>query len=516
METKDQGKIDDDGVFVPGAVKHTRDSTGAASESLLTLDALWPEPDWNIWIFNGVEPDVVAHLAVLYKGLRTKPRPSVFQISAAQWETAYKRAIKALQTQFLDIRTKQDLEQLPRRHAEMLGIDYARLKDIPFNARYVYSAVGRGGTRTVWPNTSLSLRQQLLAKWATRLGWPQNPNVLKAGLVPVEMEDLTWRVCKVYAGSYSWEEIPYATEQEALAAALDAISKYEAAPPRSKRIPIPQRPVAKDVQRTGPDWRQGKDIGTEQLMTEYRLRAVQFGESLSQKERQQWLNEAFDALADLADICGIPRTWIGLGQPGLAIAFGARGRSNAMAHFEPSLRVINLTRRRGAGSLAHEWGHALDNRLCVTMAATTLESHPYVSEAIPMGWGGQMQRRENGKYRDVIKQYEQFSAATLTVHGSPFVQRSAAIARACRGGSYFVRRRELFARAFESSIQDLLAKRDRMSPWLVYGTRAEDYRDVDERYHPYPEGSERDNISRIFAGLMAALSALTRGKGPAR
>jgi hypothetical protein len=518
VENKEQGKIDDDGVFVPGAVKHTRDSTGAASDSSVSLDSLWPEPDWHIWILNGIEPDIVAHLAVLYKGLRTKPRPPQFSLSAAQWESGYKRAIKALQAHFLEIRTRNDLGQIHRRHAQMLDLDYERLhaNKLQFSISYPYYAAGHGGTRTVSPNTILSVRQEQLAKWATRLGWPQNSNVLRAGLVPILFTDMSWRVCKVYANGYSWNEVPYATEQEAMTATLDAITKFEVAPPRSKRIPIPERPVAKDVQRVGPDWRQGRDVGTEQLMAEYRLRAVQFGESLSQKERQQWVNEAFDALADLADICGIPRTWIGLGQPGLAVAFGARGRSNAMAHFEPTLRVINLTRRRGAGSLAHEWGHALDNRLCITMGAALLEGHPYISEVIPLGWGTELEKRENGKYRGVIRQYEQFSSAVLTARASAFLQRSHAIARDSRGGRYFIRRRELFARAFESSIQDMLAKQARMSPWLVYGTRAEDYQGVDQRYHPYPEGTERDRISGIFAGLMAALSALTSARAPAR
>lgn len=44
----------------------------------------------------------------------------------------------------------------------------------------------------------------------------------------------------------------------------------------------------------------------------------------------------------------------------LAIAFGARGSGTALAHFEPARNVINLTKLKGAGSLAHEWGHALD------------------------------------------------------------------------------------------------------------------------------------------------------------
>ena len=51
----------------------------------------------------------------------------------------------------------------------------------------------------------------------------------------------------------------------------------------------------------------------------------------------------------------------------LAIAFGARGKGGALAHFEPGRNVINLTKIKGAGSLAHEWGHALDYFLGTSM-----------------------------------------------------------------------------------------------------------------------------------------------------
>lgn len=47
----------------------------------------------------------------------------------------------------------------------------------------------------------------------------------------------------------------------------------------------------------------------------------------------------------------------------LAIAFGSRGKGRALAHYEPARVVINLTKMKGAGSLAHEWGHAFDDWL---------------------------------------------------------------------------------------------------------------------------------------------------------
>ena len=45
----------------------------------------------------------------------------------------------------------------------------------------------------------------------------------------------------------------------------------------------------------------------------------------------------------------------------LGLAFGARGSKGAKAHYEPDQVVINLTKEHGAGSLGHEWWHALDN-----------------------------------------------------------------------------------------------------------------------------------------------------------
>ena len=86
----------------------------------------------------------------------------------------------------------------------------------------------------------------------------------------------------------------------------------------------------------------------------------EFGNWVNQRERQKCLDFGFNALKDLANLLDIQDRAISLGG-NLSIAFGARGRGNAAAHYEPMRRVINLTRLSGAGSLAHEWFHALDH-----------------------------------------------------------------------------------------------------------------------------------------------------------
>ncbi len=83
---------------------------------------------------------------------------------------------------------------------------------------------------------------------------------------------------------------------------------------------------------------------------------------MNQNDRQTSLNMGFEALKDLASALKISDKDIAY-QGTLAIAFGARGSGNAAAHYEPLRTVINLTKMHGAGSLAHEWWHGLDDYL---------------------------------------------------------------------------------------------------------------------------------------------------------
>lgn len=117
-------------------------------------------------------------------------------------------------------------------------------------------------------------------------------------------------------------------------------------------------------ERTGIDYRNGKDVTSEEFAETFGFRGVEFGNWVSQgkgqKDRQGMLNAAYDALLDLAAVVGIPPKAVSL-NGSLGIAFGSRGKGKASAHYETDNIVINLTKTKGAGSLAHEWFHALDN-----------------------------------------------------------------------------------------------------------------------------------------------------------
>lgn len=120
-------------------------------------------------------------------------------------------------------------------------------------------------------------------------------------------------------------------------------------------------PLPPDRARTGPERRTGNVTGQDFKDT-FGFRGVEFGEWNNQDERQSLMNNAWDGLMDLAEVMNVEPKALGLNGD-LALAFGARGYglNSARAHYELDRAVINLTKEKGAGSLAHEWFHALDH-----------------------------------------------------------------------------------------------------------------------------------------------------------
>jgi hypothetical protein len=134
-------------------------------------------------------------------------------------------------------------------------------------------------------------------------------------------------------------------------------------------LPLPNEPNGNSYRNGAATERGDKDITEKELCDRFGFRGVQYGNWMTQKDRQEHLNAAFDSCCDLQDLMGfeeaamvgLPRKRAGADRQWLAIALGARGRGGrAAAHYEPDLHVINLTKTSGAGSLLHEWTHAAD------------------------------------------------------------------------------------------------------------------------------------------------------------
>lgn len=131
-------------------------------------------------------------------------------------------------------------------------------------------------------------------------------------------------------------------------------------------------PQLAHVRFAGADFRGGRDMTGQDYLDTFRFRGGEFGNWMSDNDRQTSMNMGFEALAAMAKALNIAVEDISLcGR--LAIAFGARGQGAAAAHYEPMREVINLTKMHGAGSLAHEWGHAMDDILNKQIGAGSLD-----------------------------------------------------------------------------------------------------------------------------------------------
>lgn len=147
------------------------------------------------------------------------------------------------------------------------------------------------------------------------------------------------------------------------------------------------RPQLERIERKGPNLAPvlekhygHQSMTGELLMQTFKFRGGEFGNWNTQDDRLAYLHYAFDAFMDLAYVLEYSVNNIGL-RPSvshklgaIAIAFGSRGSGTALAHYEPARRVINLTKMKGAGSLAHEFGHAFDDTLGIACGLSGLST----------------------------------------------------------------------------------------------------------------------------------------------
>lgn len=94
-----------------------------------------------------------------------------------------------------------------------------------------------------------------------------------------------------------------------------------------------------------------------EIIKKYSLKGFEYGNWVNNNDRYDRLDATAQSCKNLSRLLGTQN----IGCDGnIGIAFGARGKSKAAAHFEPHTFMINLTKLNGFGALAHEYGHALD------------------------------------------------------------------------------------------------------------------------------------------------------------
>ncbi len=236
--------------------------------------------------------------------------------------------------------------------------------------------------------------------------------------------------------------------------------------------------------RTGQEWREGgKDVTPEEFNKAFPFFGVEFGNWVTQTERANLLNDAFDGFHDLAQIWHISPVLCAL-RGSLAFAFGSRGISKASAHYEPGRRVINLTKKNGAGCMAHEWFHAVDNWLMYREGLSG-----YATEA------GDAAKTEAGRAGAAVLQ---------AIKKTEFYRRSFRLS--VFKGDYWLEGRELAARAFEGVCAFLLKRAGICSDFLVNCVSMDEFAKKDtahrSNYYPYPTEAEAAQLAPYYFALL--------------
>lgn len=237
--------------------------------------------------------------------------------------------------------------------------------------------------------------------------------------------------------------------------------------------------------RLGEDWRGGQDMTPEAFGEVFPFRGVEFGNWVNQLERAACLNECADALNDLAGVIGIRPEAVALGGS-LAWAFGSRGVGKALAHYEPARRVVNLTKKKGNGCVAHEWFHALDNYMMIKAGKPSL-----------------MAVSDTHAYGDAEKSpiFEAAKALKNALLKSDMYTRSRRI-DAFRSAPYWATVTEMAARGFEAVVFYALQDAGLCNDYLVSIKEATDY--TRSECYPYPTREEAAELAPLYRAFIEA------------
>lgn len=280
--------------------------------------------------------------------------------------------------------------------------------------------------------------------------------------------------------------------------------------------------------RTGEDYRNGKNATAEDFQNTFGIKRGTFGKWVKQgKERQDMLNGTYDALMDLANITGVPPRALSL-EGKLGFAFGANGRGKAMAHYEPGEVVINLTKTKGAGSLAHEWFHALDNyfqkkrdTLPTTEKGNFITHNPETYYIGPRGYSVPESRFRDmrGINKNEWRRVEgvrpevatSFKNLVDTLNGLDFAKRSSRLDKGKAGG-YWSSNLEMAARAFESYVKAKMSANGYDNDFLANVTSDTDFVRDDNRY-PYIKADEIAEVEAAFDDLFNTIESKESDNG---
>jgi hypothetical protein len=361
---KVEKQLEDAGEKIGGARKDMWAQRGLALADLenmsrgeahqfVTKDNVWPKPDYGKVVESGVPAEVAAGVKLLRDSLAAKPKED-----SDEGRRNFIEAMQAAREVLDNVKTVDDLRGVQSKLYEKLGVQtglsYSYNDEFKASRKRLFSIFkGRNASFQI----DYKMRRKIEALVAA--GWPAQGIEPWTRRFDVRLsrtrEGETWFVTDKNRRIVG-DNLP--TKEAAEAKAKELYEGLTKNPDGTKKAP--ERPHLDRLERTGKDIRAGRDVSPDDFLKDFGFRGVEFGNWVANDERQKAVNLAYEGLHDLADTLGIPAETLSLGGQ-LGLAFGARGTGRAAAHYEPGKLVINLTKLSGAGSLAHEWGHALDH-----------------------------------------------------------------------------------------------------------------------------------------------------------
>lgn len=508
-------RIEDFGEKILGARKDMWGKYRAAMTSELpadvrsiTLSQYFPEPNYEAAIAKGITTEQLAIVKALRDSLPVKPqRPS----RAAQWveglKAARETANQVLQhPEMVNLFKETDkTDAIHNRVAFYLELGYpafTKAKEYSlrpgnflmfngqrFNEPQKIYLLERGYKRVAGSQNRaemVALARKMLAQSAAPAKAPTKLDVYQrrdTGEIIIGKKIATGKFIDLKGGFERVKDaFDFLTQNQAHLEALLA---------EKRKI----YPVRRDTNapRVGKEYRPaGTVITPERFSQEFGFRGVQFGNWVEQERRAQDLNNAYDALLDMADIIRIPARAVSLDGT-LGLAFGARGKANELAHYERGHVVINLNKKNGAGSLGHEWWHALDNYFSRQDGQNEMTSE---------------NPKANSALRPEMKEAYQGVLKAIT---DTFYSRSVNLDK-LRSKPYWSTRTEMTARAFESYLIYKAKQEGHSNDYLANIVNPEAYLGGKERF-PYPTDTEMPAIAAAFDRFFNTLKTAETPRG---
>ncbi|EKN6079041.1 hypothetical protein DVQ33_13985 [Yersinia enterocolitica] len=540
-------KIDDFGEELKGAAKH---KWSQLAESLKAdhdieeikkqpLSKLFPHPDYTKMHENGVKSDKLALLAALRSFIPTKPG-SPYKLN--QWAEQVK-GVRDLASSIInshasvdDIKTIFRSKSSLRSAADTVDL-ISQFKPEQMSEASKYSVHSGhytyfdgksypGGKtlyqlvtpRGVIANISAGSMAELLPKAKAFIETQLNSDKGEAAPKQAKLEIYTRRADKSafigYKGAMGVLPLKagFKTPNEARAYLAENRAEIEAKLDKLRKTSREEQRKLTNEPRIGIERRNG-NVTPEQFSDAFGFRGVQFGNYVEGARRQTELNDAYDSLVDMAELLNVPPQALSLNGE-LGLAFGARGKAGAKAHYEPGQVVINLTKGNGAGSLAHEWFHALDNYFGtydVHGESSGKRSSEFITDRIRPRYEFSSGKRQEITHPVRQEVYDAFKSAVMKVTNSGMRER-AAILDSGRSKAYWTTKLEMSARAFERYLLDKAESKGITNDYLVNLRKADEH--ANPKTYAYPTEAELNGgVRQAFDHLFQTLKTKPTDKG---